>query len=140
MKKYNNTKVITAQPPKVRISNMRFSESRTLIKGKFYTAESLYDEVRILGLKPFNLPIAGIPIDYMPFDVKDLYEFVFQMKRVKNTDLNIPIVISNKGIILDGWHRVAKAMIQGKRTIKAYRLPYMPEKYTLEKDTTSNEK
>jgi len=48
------------------------------------------------------------------------------MKRVQNTDLKYPIILDVKGVVADGYHRVAKAILEGKSTIKAYRLKQMP--------------
>ncbi len=37
------------------------------------------------------------------------------MKRVLNTDLNYPIILNEEGFIMDGWHRVTKALLEGTR-------------------------
>lgn len=48
------------------------------------------------------------------------------MRRVMNADTSIPIIISPKGQIADGCHRVMRALLDGKPTIKAYRLKEFP--------------
>lgn len=42
-------------------------------------------------------------------------------------DLAYPIIIDPDGRLMDGMHRVAKALLLGQATIKAKRLPVMPE-------------
>lgn len=41
------------------------------------------------------------------------------MKLVQETDLAYPIIISHEGRIMDGMHRVVRALIEGQTTIKA---------------------
>ena len=48
------------------------------------------------------------------------------MKRVLNTDLNYPIILNEEGFIMDGWHRVTKALLEGRETIKAVRFEKTP--------------
>ena len=66
------------------------------------------------------------PLDFVPFALDNLDDFIYQMKRTHNTDLKYPIIIDDKGTVADGYHRIAKAIFEGRTTIKAYRLKYMP--------------
>ena len=49
------------------------------------------------------------------------------MKRTNNADLKYPIILTDKGVICDGWHRLCKAVYQGDEYIKAIRIEKMPE-------------
>lgn len=42
-------------------------------------------------------------------------------------DLAFPILPGPDGALLDGMHRVAKALLQGWPTVRAYRLAALPE-------------
>lgn len=75
------------------------------------------------------MPLAFIDMRSLPFDVTDVDDFIFQMKRVNDTDIEIPIIFDCCGAIADGWHRVVKAVLEGRETIKGYRLKKMPNKY-----------
>jgi len=46
---------------------------------------------------------------------------------INQTSLDHPIVIDPEGRVMDGMHRVCKALIRGLKTIKAVRLLAMPE-------------
>ena len=48
------------------------------------------------------------------------------MKRVQETDLDHPLILDEEGFIMDGWHRVAKALLEGRETIKAVRFETTP--------------
>ena len=46
---------------------------------------------------------------------------------MQQVDLSYPIIQAPDGWIMDGYHRIAKAILEGKTTIKAVRLPALPE-------------
>ena len=46
-----------------------------------------------------------------------LMDFVSHVKAVNEADLSYPILISEFGAIIDGRHRLAKAMLEGRDTI-----------------------
>lgn len=77
--------------------------------------------------EPFDLPLAGIDISVGVWSGVDTIKgFTEHVKRVKDTDLKYPIILDDRGVICDGWHRIVKALILGKTYIKAIRLQQMP--------------
>ena len=49
------------------------------------------------------------------------------MRLVEETDLEYPIILSSNGRIMDGMHRVVKALVQGLKSIEAVRFTVDPE-------------
>ena len=49
------------------------------------------------------------------------------MRLVEETDLKYPIILSSDGRIMDGMHRVVKALVQGLASIEAVRFEIDPE-------------
>ena len=99
-------------------------------RGKYYwKAQTLYDYVKENKLKPFRLPLAGVDLSkaYKPFDNYNLDSIIYQIKRVNNCNVEIPIILDNIGQIADGLHRVVKAISMDMEYIMAYRLLDMPE-------------
>lgn len=47
-------------------------------------------------------------------------------KLMEETDLEYPIILSADGRVMDGMHRVCKALVLGRETIKAVRFPSDP--------------
>ena len=119
--------------PKVHIDSATFEESRYTRKNKItddydiWNATTLYQQVKEQKLKPFDIPLAALDISFVPFDLDSLDDFIFQCKRVKNTDTKIPIILDSCGVVADGYHRIARAILDGKKTIKAYRITNMPK-------------
>jgi len=120
--------------PDIKIDGMDFTDSNYACKEKRWSAVELYKQVEKEKSVAYDVPLAFIDMRCMPFTVDDVDDFIFQMKRVLNTDLDIPIIFDCCGRIADGWHRVVKAMIEGKKTIKGYRLKEMPDNYLIDKN------
>ena len=115
------------QAPKVDLGMpFGFADSR-YVRGKCgWLAASLYKKAEEDGLKPFAVPLASVDMSILPFRCKNMDDFVWHMKRCMAADTNIPIIYDDYGQIADGNHRVAKAILEGKRYIMAYRLKNMP--------------
>lgn len=112
--------------PKHLIESMSFEESHYITDGYKWSAQSLVDFAEARKYPVFDLPLCGINLNLMPFGVADASDLLFQIYRVNKTDLKYPIILSDKGEIADGWHRIIKAILRGDETIKAIRLLEMP--------------
>ena len=84
-----------------------------------------------------NLPVEDVDIRLIyrasgsPCD-NSFTDFVKHVKSVIDADKSYPIIIADDGAIIDGRHRLAKAMIDGDKTIKAVIFESVPEGcYTL---------
>lgn len=76
------------------------------------------------------LPVMDVPLEHMNMYYKynslTLRELAGHMVAVKNADLSYPIILDEDGEIMDGRHRLIKAIIKGRRSIKAVRFPENP--------------
>ena len=48
-------------------------------------------------------------------------------KLIKETDLSFPIILCSRGRVMDGMHRVCKALVEGEEKIKAVQFVVDPE-------------
>lgn len=112
--------------PKVDIEKMDLIDSNYVdSEGYVYSAVKLIEAAKDLPV--FEIPLASIDLSILPFRLDHMDDFIFQMNRVKNTDLKYPIILDSRGKIADGYHRIIKAIYLGKTTIKAVRLLTMPD-------------
>lgn len=61
--------------------------------------------------------------DYSPSDVlrnPSKKKYAENIQRIRNADLSYPIFLTSKGQIIDGYHRILKAIQQEEKTVKAY--------------------
>ena len=73
------------------------------------------------ALPVFEAPVAAIATDYTISDANDIRDFAAHMRKVLEADLSYPIILAPNGVIMDGRHRLAKAILEGRETIKAVR-------------------
>ena len=71
-----------------------------------------------------------IPLDHLSlfytYEKLTLREMVTHMKAVNAADLSVPIILDEDGEIMDGRHRLMKAMLTGAETIMAVRFDENP--------------
>ena len=77
-----------------------------------------------------NLPVMEIPLKhlniYHRWDGMNLRDFIMHMRAVQSADLSFPIILDEDGEIMDGRHRLMRAILEGCETIKAVRFQENP--------------
>lgn len=77
-----------------------------------------------------DLPILEIPLDHLnlwyTYENLSLRDMVMHMQAVNAADLSKPIILDEDGELLDGRHRIMKALLVGNSTIKAVRFDENP--------------
>jgi len=76
-------------------------------------------------LKVMSIPINHLNIYYI-YENLTLREMIGHMKSVLDADLKHPIILDEDGEVMDGRHRIMKAIIEGKKIIKAVRFEENP--------------
>lgn len=74
------------------------------------------------------IPISDLVHEDNPFMDTETYDGIVRtMKRIQNANLDYPIIVSECGRILDGRHRVVKAMLNGATHIEVIRFEKNPK-------------
>jgi hypothetical protein len=77
-----------------------------------------------------GLPVMEIPMDHLNiayrYENLTLRDMVMHMQATRDADLSYPIILDEEGDIMDGRHRVMKALLTGAETIKAVRFDENP--------------
>jgi hypothetical protein len=85
-----------------------------------------------------DLPIMTVPLDHLDlwhtYERLTMREIVMHMDAVNNADLSKPIIMDEDGSIMDGRHRMMKAMLIGDPTIKAVRFDENPPPCSVNED------
>lgn len=97
------------------------------VTGDYWKATTLYAAAKEQKCKPYWLPIEHLDLSGMPWRCGNFDAIVYHAKRMLGTDLKHPILVGPLGNIMDGWHRIGKAMMDGKACIKAIRLDGLPD-------------
>lgn len=115
-----------------RMFKKRTLEQSAWIGKKAWNLNTLLEATK--DLKEFDLSLDSLDLGVNPWDLKDVWSFLREMQAVKQVDFKYPVILAPEGWVMDGWHRVAKAIMQGKKTIKAVRLIELPEPDKKESD------
>lgn len=85
-----------------------------------------------------DLPILNIPLRYLSlfytYDNLSIREFVMHVRAMERADLSCPIILDEDGALMDGHHRIMKALHLNHATIKAVRFEVNPTPCYYSKD------
>ena len=110
--------------PKIYLA-AKFNKSERYYEGKTYWfVQHLWEASE--DLESFEIPLMAIDMSANRRLANSIHDLAWQMKRVINSDLSYPILLTPDGSICDGVHRVTKATYLGKTMIKAKRFKTMP--------------
>lgn len=123
--------------PKVEINQQGLAENVAVCGNYRYAAATLIQWCKEKDYPIFSIPLASIDLTYSPWDIYNVDSFIYHMNRVVKADLKHPIILTDKGAICDGWHRVAKAILEGKTEINAIRIQQMPAPDGVESENKS---
>jgi hypothetical protein len=60
-------------------------------------------------------------------EVPTVRRIVDHMRLVHHVDVSYPIILGSNGCVMDGMHRVVRALLEGHRTIRAVQFEVDPE-------------
>lgn len=115
-----------SKPPKVQFNRyLPLQDYYNDGKGNLFGVAKLIDDTKHLPV--FDCPLAALDLSGEIWQGCNMHALAWHVKRVKDADLEVPILLDWEGGIADGRHRVIKALVLGKRTIKARRMTWKPE-------------
>lgn len=111
--------------PAVQIAGVRVEENTFSHGEKVWCVPNLI--ARAKDLVPFDLPLAAVYIGSEVWTPEGSVAGVAShMRRALDVDTSYPVILDAEGFIMDGWHRVLRALIDGATTIKAVRFVVTP--------------
>ena len=108
---------------------MKIPEFPTIDKQYSSVGKHKWAVARLIELTK-GFPVMEVPLDHLyiwhKYEGLTLREMVMHINTINSADLNFPIILDEDGEIMDGRHRVMKAMLTGCTTIKAVRFDENP--------------
>ena len=68
--------------------------------------------------KEVEIDLSVINLTNYSFEVNDLFQFMTHYKLVENADLQYPVILNKKWVIIDWRHRLCKAILQWDKKLK----------------------
>ncbi len=78
-------------------------------------------------LEVFQMPLRHLNIVGLHPEISTIKLFVEHIQDVLDADLTTPIIMDEEGYVMDGRHRIARALLENKKTILAVRFEKTPE-------------
>ena len=106
-------------------------EAMPVHKNKFRDGSQCWAVTNLIeqakGLPVFDLPLCCINVAAKVWEPVEIPRGLAEhMMRVLAVDTEAPVILDEDGFIMDGWHRVARALLDGKATIPAVRFETNP--------------
>ena len=110
---------------KVNIHRMEgYSDEYFIVGGRRWLMANLIAMSK--DLEVFDLPLIGLDLLVSPWECASVASFIYHVQRVQDCDLKHPVILGAEGQLMNGWHRICKAILQGDETIKAVRFETTP--------------
>lgn len=112
----------------IKIDTLRRGHNRQSIgvseESEWITISSLIQRIedwyyQIKKLK-YNIEVFNLRSD--SFSCDSLFEFLVHCKKIEDANLKYPIIINNEWQVIDGRHRICKAILQGDKEIDAIQI------------------
>jgi hypothetical protein len=96
-----------------------------------------WDVDRLIGLSR-GLPVRAVAVESV-LEVDTVHWFddstgaptvravVAHARQMLGADLSFPVILGPDGRVMDGMHRIARAMLEGRKEVSAVRFPALPE-------------
>lgn len=109
----------------VKIPDCKMEEEHHWNGKKAWVMAKLIEAAKDLPV--FDLPLLHIDIDVAPWGRDHTIEsFAYHVKRAQKADMSYPVIMNDSGFIMNGWHRVLKALVEGRESVKAVRFEVTP--------------
>lgn len=97
-------------------------------KGSWYVTNLIEKSNNTDNVYEYDLDLYSIDLSVFVWG-KHLtqYELLTHFRQINNITDDYPILVSEEGWILDGWHRVFKYLLEDKRYIKCKRFKINPK-------------
>jgi len=100
---------------------------RCYIDSKWWYIQTLINYVKDNKSPEYDLQLDSVDLGVMPWSMKTILHFIQHSIDIENVTFRYPVIVSPSGWVLNGWHRIIKAILTNKTSIKAVRILDMPQ-------------
>ena len=96
-------------------------------KGRIYKTETLWREAKELPITIYKIDSEAIYDELVMWQVNNFWDFLVHFRKVLNADLTKPLIVRSDGYVMDGWHRIIRAIHEGIKELPQKRFLIDPE-------------
>ena len=101
------------------------NEEKCYIGKEWWYASTLIEASK--DLEPYDLHLDSLDLGVWPWSGISILRFLQEVICCASIDLTNPVIMTASGWVMNGWHRICKAILDGEETIKTVRLLKLPE-------------
>jgi hypothetical protein len=105
---------------------MKFRNSFIDEDGNIWRTKTLLEASKNLEVVPFQIT-DFIQDENIMWTLKNVHDYLNHYKRVQRANLDEPLILRSDGYIMDGWHRLIKAIACGITTLPSRQFVINPE-------------
>ena len=83
-------------------------------EGKVFKSESLHKAAEKLPITTYHIDREAVLSEEVRWQIKNFFDFLNHLRRVMEADLSVPLIVRSDGCVMDGRHRIIKAVYDGK--------------------------
>lgn len=102
-----------------------FDSERSVINNEYWLTKNLIEKSKDFTV--FDLDLISVDLGVMPWCCNSIMHFIGHTIDVNESDIKYPVIIAPSGWVLNGWHRIVKAIIMNERSVPAVRFVDMPD-------------
>jgi hypothetical protein len=96
-------------------------------KGRIFKTESLHRAAENIPVTTYHINVDAILDELIRWRLDNFRDFMNHFKRVKDADLSKPLIVRSDGYVMDGWHRIIRAILEGITDLPQKRFIVDPE-------------
>jgi len=98
------------------------------VDGRVWSVDWLIKASEGLDVIDFDLSTISLnDPDFISWNFERVHDVIVHYKRIHNADLSIPIILRSDGVVMNGRHRIIKALAEGIKTLPAKQFINDPE-------------
>ena len=110
---------------RIKIRPLWGMHDQTFIDGKkIWFVQRLIEKTKDLEVQ--TMPLSALNIYNLYPIIESMNDFVCHIQKVNDANLKYPIILDQDGYVMDGRHRIAKAILNGETEIKYVRFDETP--------------
>jgi len=105
---------------------MKFKNCFVDQNGNVWRTQTLIQKSKDLKVDAFHITDSIMDENIM-WTLKNVHDYLIHYKRVQRADLNEPLILRSDGYVMDGWHRIIKAISCGIEVLPSKQFIVDPE-------------
>lgn len=79
-------------------------------EGRIFKRESLHKAAEKLPITTYHINREAVLAEAVRWQINNFFDFLNHFQRVIEADLTVPLIVRSDDCVMDGWHRIIRAL------------------------------